>query len=140
MLSINPSEVILTRINFFLLFFLLRKFLYRPVMKFMDERNRGIEEKMELERSVQRRLDELDAEADAQRRQAVAQAGETVARAKSDYENLSKRLLEESKEQSAINRKKAALSAGWIDEREKQRLDSNAERLVKVLVERMLNA
>ena len=38
MLSINISELVLTIISFFLLLFLLNKFLYQPVLKFMKER------------------------------------------------------------------------------------------------------
>ena len=38
MLSINISEVILTVLNFFLLYFLLKRFLYTPLIRFMDER------------------------------------------------------------------------------------------------------
>lgn len=44
MLTINVSEVILTVINFFLLYFLLKRFLYEPLIKFMDERQARIDE------------------------------------------------------------------------------------------------
>ena len=38
MLSINISELVLTVISFFLLLFLLKHFLYDPLIRFMDER------------------------------------------------------------------------------------------------------
>ena len=37
-MSINLSEVILTVVNFIVLMLLLNQFLYKPVVKFMDER------------------------------------------------------------------------------------------------------
>ena len=43
MLSINVSEVILTVLNFFLLYFLLKRFLYTPLVRFMDERQARID-------------------------------------------------------------------------------------------------
>lgn len=43
MLTINISEVIWTVINFFLLYFLLKRFLYEPLVRFMDERQARID-------------------------------------------------------------------------------------------------
>ena len=43
MLSINISELVLTIASFFLLYFLLNTFLFKPVMKFMDERQARID-------------------------------------------------------------------------------------------------
>ena len=38
MLSINISELVLTILNFLLLWFLLNKFLFKPVIRFTEER------------------------------------------------------------------------------------------------------
>ena len=43
MLSINISELIWTIINFFLLFFLLKRFLYDPIIRFTDARRARID-------------------------------------------------------------------------------------------------
>ena len=52
MLSINISELVLTIISFFLLLFLLNKFLYQPVLKFMKERQARIDAGLEKERGA----------------------------------------------------------------------------------------
>ena len=52
MLSINLSELVLTIISFFLLLFLLNKFLYTPVLKFMRERQARIDAGLEKERAA----------------------------------------------------------------------------------------
>ena len=51
MLSINFSELIWTIINFFLLYFLLKRFLYDPITRFMDARRERLDEALEKERS-----------------------------------------------------------------------------------------
>ena len=44
MLSINVSELIWTVVNFFLLYFLLKRFLYTPVVRFLDARQARLDE------------------------------------------------------------------------------------------------
>ena len=52
MLSINFSELVWTIINFFLLFFLLKRFLFNPISRFMDSRQARIDEGHEAEREA----------------------------------------------------------------------------------------
>ena len=54
MLSINPSELIWTIINFFLMLFLLKHFLYTPVSEFMEKR----QAKVDAGRAEERRAEE----------------------------------------------------------------------------------
>ena len=54
MLSINPSELIWTIINFFLMLFLLKHFLYTPVSEFMEKR----QAKIDAGRAEERRAEE----------------------------------------------------------------------------------
>lgn len=43
MLSINIWEILWTIVNFLILYFLLKRFLYKPIMKFVDERQAKID-------------------------------------------------------------------------------------------------
>ena len=52
MLSINISELVLTIISFFILLFLLNKFLFTPVSKFMAERQARLDASLEKEREA----------------------------------------------------------------------------------------
>lgn len=61
MLSINISELIWTIINFFLLLFLLRHFLYKPICEHMDARQARIDAGLAKEREAQAALDAEDA-------------------------------------------------------------------------------
>lgn len=58
LLGVNPLTVIFTLANFLLLFFVLKKFLFKPVMKIIDER--------------QKEIDKLYADADAAKDDALA--------------------------------------------------------------------
>ena len=75
MLSINFSELIWTIINFFLLLFLLKHFLFDPVSRFMDARQARIDAGLDAEREAKEALaaNERDmAEQKAQTRHAAA--------------------------------------------------------------------
>lgn len=60
MLSINISELIWTVINFFLLLFLLRHFLYKPICEHMDARQARIDAGLEKEREAKAALQAAD--------------------------------------------------------------------------------
>lgn len=61
-LEISVPEFIWTVINFFILLFLLKKFLYDPVLKFMDERAERIAAGLEEGKCAERTLAESKAE------------------------------------------------------------------------------
>ena len=65
MLTINPSELIWTVLGFLALYFLLKRFLYAPLVRFMDERaarvQAGLDERRGMDAALEenaRRLDE----------------------------------------------------------------------------------
>ena len=60
MISINLSELIWTIINFFLLMFLLKRFLYTPILRFMAARQARVDAGLAEERSAQAQVQEND--------------------------------------------------------------------------------
>ena len=60
-MSINVSEVIWTIVCFFALLFVLKKFLFDPLVRFMDARQASIDQGLEKGREAQRKKDENDA-------------------------------------------------------------------------------
>ena len=76
MLSINISELVLTKISFFILLFLLNKFLFTPVSKFMAERQARLDASLEKEREASGEVAEneqrIEAEKAAKRDEAKA--------------------------------------------------------------------
>ena len=66
MLTINPSEVIWTVLSFLALYFLLKRFLYGPLIRFMDERaarvQAGRDERRRMDETLEDNARRLDAE------------------------------------------------------------------------------
>ena len=60
-MSINVSEVIWTIVCFFALLFVLKKFLFDPLLRFMEQRQAAIDQGLERVRDAQRKKDENDA-------------------------------------------------------------------------------
>ncbi len=81
MLSINISELIWTIINFFLLFFVLRRFLFKPLLSFMDARQAKIDAGTEAEREAKARLAENERDLAEQKAQTRLEAAELLDRA-----------------------------------------------------------
>ena len=81
-MEINISELIITIVNFVVLMLLLNKFLYRPLVRFMDERKARIEAGMEEESKAKRELDACEEERKQARSEHNQKAHELVAASK----------------------------------------------------------
>ena len=103
MLSINLSELIWTIINFFLLYFVLKRFLFDPVCSFMDARQAKIDAGLNAEK---------------QARETVEQNREKLAAEKAEARIEASRILSEA-EQDAEKRHAEVLSAARVDAAEK---------------------
>jgi len=80
MLSINISEVIWTVIDFFVLFYVLRKLLYTPLRQFMAQRQNKIDAGIALRREAQHRADEAEQNNAELLEKAKLRAGEILKR------------------------------------------------------------
>ena len=81
MLSINVSETIWTVINFFLLLFVLKRFLFEPILKVMDAREAKIDAGHEADKRMQDALEENARELEEQKREAQTHAAAIVSEA-----------------------------------------------------------
>lgn len=124
MLSINISETIWTVINFFLLLFVLKRFLFDPILKVMDAREAKINAGAEAMQKAQTALEDNARALDEQKREAQREAAallsesemadsrrtaEAYAKAREDAEALQKQDEERLQERRA--QEEAALSA-----------------------------
>lgn len=81
-LIINVPEFIWTIINFFLLMFLLKKFLYTPILKVLDERKEVIDAGLEEGRKAEKALAENEENLKAELAQSGAEAREKISAAR----------------------------------------------------------
>lgn len=138
MLSINFSELVLTIISFFLLLFLLNKFLYTPVLKFMRERQARVDASLEKERLAQEEASALEAQINAdlaaKRDEAKADLAKQRAQDGKESDEYAKRLREE----SAQERRDAKARVEKEAEDVSAALDTQKAELARALADRLL--
>ncbi len=138
MLSINISELIWTIINFFLLYFLLKRFLFDPVGKFMDARQEKIdtglnEEKQALE-TVQANRERLAAEK-AERR---LEASRILTDAEAEDARVRSESLNAARKQAAEDLRESAARLEQQNERDESLLKESSGELSALLAARIL--
>ncbi|MCR5663775.1 MAG: hypothetical protein K6G17_02735 [Oscillospiraceae bacterium] len=79
MLSINPSEVVWTILGFLALYFLLKRFLFEPLIRVMDERKAGVEAKKDEQRKALAQTEADEEELDRRRRELAQESAEELA-------------------------------------------------------------
>lgn len=139
MLSINLSELVLTIISFFLLLFLLNKFLYTPVLKFMRERQARIDAGLEKERAANAEAAENEKRIEDAKTQRREEAKAILAKQRTDdgraHEECAKQLLKD----SAKERQEARVRVEAVAKDAKAKLDTEKDELANALAERLIS-
>ena len=138
MLSINISELIWTIINFFLLYVLLKRFLFDPVGRLLDERQAKIDAGLDAEKQAQAAVDEncarLEAEKTASRREASTIIGQTEA----DDEKRRAESIEAAKEEARASLETEAARLQEQDELDEALLREQGAALSALLTDSLL--
>ena len=99
MLSINISELLLTVLSFFVLMFLLNKLLFKPVIRFREERQSRMDESFRQESLAKEQQAQAQEEAQKQRLAGLKQAQEiaeqTQAQAGAEWQTAEKQIEQE---------------------------------------------
>jgi F-type H+-transporting ATPase subunit b len=112
-LGINLPLLIAFVINFGILFFLLGKFLYKPVLKMLDERAEKIRESMELAEATKKEYEQAKAEVQRQIERGRQEAQAIITQATQVGEKLKGESREEAvkQAQTIIDRTRVELAA-----------------------------
>jgi F-type H+-transporting ATPase subunit b len=121
-LGINLPLLVVFIINFIILFILLRLFLYKPVLKMLDERTKRTKEGMELAEATKKEYEQAKGEVQKQIEKGRQEAQAVIAQALQTGE----RLKEESREE-------ATKQAQVIIERTRAESESEREKIVDSL-------
>jgi F-type H+-transporting ATPase subunit b len=121
-LGINLPLLVVFIINFIILFILLRLFLYKPVLKMLDERTKRTKEGMELAEATKKEYEQAKGEVQKQIEKGRQEAQAILAQALQTGE----RLKEESREE-------ATKQAQVIIERTRAESESEREKIVDSL-------
>ena len=139
MISINISELIWTVINFFLLLFLLNRFLYKPVISFMEQRQARIDAKLREEEEARARIEENDARILEEKARSREEAKKLLALNAEEIEKHNAEVLQEAKKASVQNRKDSEAALSQKQEKTAQQLHEAAPELAAMLAEKLLS-
>lgn len=139
-LQICIPEFIWTVINFFLLMFLLKKFLYTPILKFMDERqariDAGLDEGKKAEQALEENSKQLAAELSAKGDEARA----LISEARSEAEKVKSAELEKAHAEAEKLNKQARERVRQCESDARGDIDQSMTELVGVLAAKLLNS
>lgn len=139
MLSINISEVIWTIVNFLLLTFLLKKFLYDPIIKFMDERNARIAAAENMVKEAQENKARIEAETVEKREQTRDEARRVIADSKAENDRKRAATVSGANAEETQHRKAMKLDVSREKEELKAELSENEAALAEMLAKQLLN-
>jgi F-type H+-transporting ATPase subunit b len=94
-LGINPWSVVLYLVNFGLLLAILTRYLYKPVLKLLDERRAIVSRDLDQAESLKLQLAEERKRSEEESRLMSAEAAREVAAAKADADQKSRALMAE---------------------------------------------
>ena len=106
--GVQPILLAAQAVNFFILLFILKKFLYKPILKVLETRKKTIEQSLKNAEEIERRLNEIT-EKEAQALVRSAREGEKIIReagneytqiiedAKKEYERIINKAIEDAK-------------------------------------------
>ncbi len=80
-LGINWKLLLASIVNFFILFFLLRKFAYRPILSMLEKREKMIADSVERSKALEQAAKDLDAERAAELKQVRIEASKVLEQA-----------------------------------------------------------
>lgn len=138
-MSINVSEVIWTIVCFFALLFVLKKFLFDPLSRFMEQRQAAIDQGLERGRDAQRKKDENDAALREKWRERSVEAKQLLAEGKTADDRERAWVLESTQKET----NKALQEANQRIEQERRQVCADAQeqlpQLVSILAQQLLS-
>jgi len=138
MLSINISELIWGIINFFLLFFLLRRFLFNPLISFTEKRKERIDRGFEAEKQAMEEKERTEADIRTAQERSRAQARQLVSQAGAESARLHEQLLTEAARQASAEQKRFDDELEGFCAQAQSQLSAHRAKLASALADRLL--
>lgn len=115
--GVKPIFLIAQIVNFLILLFILQRFLYKPILKVLEERKKKVAESLKNAEEIEKRLTEITAEKDKQIKETVKEsekilegatksANEIIQEARSKASVDIKRMFEKSQKEAEAEREK----------------------------------
>ncbi len=138
MLSINFSELFWGIFNFFLLLFLLNRFLYKPLIKFMDDRkariDAGLDEEKKALEEEQANNDGIEAALDEKR----VEAKSIIEKAGAEDKVSHSQAISEARSDAEKTVLDAHENAAKVEKQLEERVKQQSQELARLLADKLL--
>lgn len=138
MLSINFSELFWGIFNFFLLLFLLNRFLYKPLIKFMDDRkariDAGLDEEKKALEEEQANNDGIEAALDEKR----VEAKSIIEKAGTEDKVSHSQAISEARSDAEKTVLDARENAAKVEKQLEERVKQQSQELARLLADKLL--
>ena len=138
MLSINFSELFWGIVNFFLLLFLLNRFLYKPLIKFMDDRkariDAGLDEEKKALEEEQANNDGIEAALDEKR----VEAKSIIEKAGAEDKASHSQAISEARSDAEKTVLDAHENAAKVEKQLEERVKQQSQELAQLLADKLL--
>lgn len=137
-MSINLSEVILTVVNFIVLMLLLNRFLYQPVLRFMDARRDRIQAGLDAQTQAEQALADCQTALQEELAAEHQQTKQVVAAAKRQAHDQCDVMAQEAVQQAQARKQAAAAKVQQEEQAHYTTVHAQMPRLVQELTARLL--
>lgn len=142
-LGINPLQFLAQAVNFLIVLFVLKKFLYKPVLTLLEKRQKAILKSSEAQADIEKRLGELTEKEKQIINAAKAKADEIIKQAQSRAKEEAKNIAGWAKEEAKKLREKLVADAEAeifrLQETGQQKLVKEASQLAKKAIAELLS-
>ncbi|WP_366927917.1 F0F1 ATP synthase subunit B [Clostridium sp.] len=125
-MNFSIPTIVFTWINLFVLFFIVKHFLSKPVNKIMDDRQNGINVSIKKAKDDEEKAEALRKEKELLLHESRKKGREIVEQYKVNAQNVSKEIISEAKKESTIIMDRGRLEI----EREKEKAESEIKKQV----------
>jgi len=138
MLTINPSEVIWTILCFLALYFVLKRFLFDPLVTFMDARDAAVKAGLDEEAAAQALIDEEKRGIEAARQESLQTARQLLNEQKTADGQRRSDAIAEAHSRAAALEQQAKEQAEALRQQTREELCAQSDELARCLAEHLL--
>ena len=138
MLSIDPWNILWTVVNLLVLYLVFKKFLFKPVMKVINEREDMIKQQFDDAKKSQEEADALKASYDEKLESAKTEADEIIVNARNRAQEEHEAALEKTRKETEVMLEKAKANIATEKEKATEAAQADIARLALIAARKIV--
>lgn len=139
-LGIQPIQLLLQVINFMVLLFVLKKFLYQPILKMIETRKKKIDEGLEYSDKIKREFEKSEKKRDELVAKGRQEAHNILEEAKKTAKREEAEILEKAQSQAQDILAKARRDSQNLKEELEKDLNKKAVDIAEIIIEKVIKS